>query len=503
MKATSLALHVEPIAKGRSGYKALVTVFAVGTAYWLYYFVRLMIDGHTILGTESYGATWGLAVANIIHIIGISHVGIAVSATVRVLGLKKYRSVARLAELVTLVALVAAVVNIAVDVGRPDRFLSHTLLYGRWNAPMVWSMTVILLYFLASGTYLYLSARRDFWVLSDARIGPWRVYRFLAAGYTDTQGDRARHTRALFWLAILLVPIMISVHSVYGLFFGLLQSKPGWFNPLQAPYFVLAAIVSGFSAIIVIAAWLRRAFHWRELIPNRVFKVFGVFLAFVVFLYLYFVVSEQLTAQFVASPAEEAVSNSLLIGRYSLLFWMTILVGLVLPFGYLFGQGLRKDQVNVVGIAVAAMLVNLGMWVKRYLIVVPSQYQPHLPLPRPLVAYSPTYAEWVLVLGTYALAALIFVALIRLIPLIELPASRNDVETDLPSYRRGVRQVAMAFTLTVAVMLIAWGVLTRAQDFASLKWLVGLTMLVILPLEYCLIPDAMPVAIEGHEAARD
>ena len=89
-------------------------------------------------------------------------------------------------------------------------------------------------------------------------------------------------------LEIFDIPIMVSVHSVYGLFFGLLASKAGWFNPLQAPYFVLGAIVSGFSAIIVVSALLRRAYAWRDVLSDRIFKTFGVFLAFVVALYLYF-----------------------------------------------------------------------------------------------------------------------------------------------------------------------------------------------------------------------
>ena len=76
---------------------------------------------------------------------------------------------------------------------------------------------------------------------------------------------------------------VISVHSVYGLFFGLMLSRPGWFNPLQAPYFVLGAVVSGFSAILVVAALMRGIYKWHELLPDRMFRVFGAFLAFVVF----------------------------------------------------------------------------------------------------------------------------------------------------------------------------------------------------------------------------
>lgn len=475
--------------RGRRGFLLLALFLAAASACWLYYARRVITEGHTLFGTSSYGATWGITVANLIHIIGISHVGIAVSATVRVLNLRRYRNVARIAEVVTLVALATAVLNIALDVGRPDRFITKTLVYGRWHAPMVWSLTVIVLYFLSSAVYLYLSMRRDLWLMS--RLGTrWAAaYRFLSLGYTDTPGERRRHDGALFWLAICLVPIMVSVHSVYGLLFGLLPSRAGWYNPLQAPYFVLGAIVSGFSAILLIAALLRWAYAWKGLLDDRLFRVFGAFLAFSVFLYLYFTFSEHLTAQFATLGPEKAVSDALLSGEYSTLFWSTVIAGLLAPFAYLFIQGVT-DRFFSLGLTfMAALLVNLALLLKRILLVIPPQLEPHLPRPRETVPYQPTWPEIAVTAGTYAVGCLAFLVILRVLPLIELPR-RGEVRP-VAGARAFSRLAVMAVMISAlgGTLLIAWGVSTRAETFAPVKWILGMSLLVAVPLEWCLIPD--------------
>lgn len=472
----------------RPGWTVLTALLTLATLYWLYWCTRIVVDGHGPFGTEAYGAHWGLIVANVVHLIDISHVGIAISAAVRVLRLDQYRAVARVAELVTLVALIAAVANIALDVGRPDRFVAKTVLYGNWRAPMVWSMTVIVLYLTASGVYLFLSLRSDLWRLSVQHPG-WRLYRLLAGGYGGSRDEIDRYDRTLFWLALALLPIMVSVHSVYGLFFGLLVSKVGWYNPLQAPYFVLGAIVSGFSAILVVAAALRKGLGWGDILTDRMFRVFGAFLAFVTFLYLYFLISEHLTAQYFPGTAEKALSDSLLTGRYAPGFWVTVVAGLAIPFVVLFVQAVRGVRLRPGMMATAALAINAAMFFKRLLLVVPAQYQPHLPLPRPPAAYTSSYAEVVVVVGSYAFAALLFMTALKWVPITGVPATIT--RTAAAACRRGNvrRRTAMLASLIAGVSLILWGAATRDADFAPVKWMAGLMLLVALPLESCLIGD--------------
>lgn len=274
----------------------------------------------------------GIVVANIIHLIGISHVGIAISATVRIMNLERYKPLARIAEIVTLVSMTAAVMNIALDVGRIDRFLVNILLYGKIHGPFVWSCTVITWYVIGSSIYLYLAMRRD--ICLTANLIPKRrwIYRIFAIGYQDTPKVRQRHERSVWWSAVIILPIMVSVHSVYGYVFGLQAGRPGWFNPILAPYFVLGAIVSGFSAMIIIAAIVRKTFPWKQFLPPRMFKGLGVFLGFVIWLYMYFLFSEILTGQFAPPEADNAVWTDIQWGRFATLTWCALLGGLLIPW---------------------------------------------------------------------------------------------------------------------------------------------------------------------------
>jgi molybdopterin-containing oxidoreductase family membrane subunit len=477
--------------------RALLGLLAFGTLGWLEACALVWFRGHAGLGTASYGVTWGITVVNVLHLIGISHVGIAVSAAVRVLRLEAYQSLARLAELVTLVALVTAVLEIVVDVGRPDRFLFATALHGRWHAPMVWSMTAITAYLLTSAVYLYLSLRRDFAALAAMDLGRRGPFRWLALGYVDTPESRHRHERTLHWLAVLLVPIMVSVHSVYGLFFGLLAARPGWFNPLQAPSFLLGAIVSGLSAILVVAAGLRRLYRWRVVLEDRMFRALAAVLALAVFLALYFVFSEHLTAQYAGLTAERALSTSLLSGPYARSFWATVVGGLALPFLVLFAQAIGPT-VNVGLVAAAALAVNLATWAKRYLLVVPTQLLPGLSPPRPLVDYGPTGLELAATFGAYAFAGLLLLLLLRWVPLVELaaPASRaSSAPRPAPPAAGGrppLRRTAVLGLLLLGSFLVAWGLAGRELDGAPVKWLAGVAVLAAIPLAICLIPDRRP-----------
>jgi molybdopterin-containing oxidoreductase family membrane subunit len=493
---------LKPLAERNTTLRIVTGGLAVSAGFWLFACLRVLSEGHTILGTESYGATWGLAVANVIHVIGISHVGIAISAAVRILRLDRYRNIARLAEIITLICLLVAVLNIALDVGRPDRFLISTLLHGSWHAPMVWSATVISLYFAASFVYLYLSMRRDLWMLSHTSLRFSGLYRMMSLGYRDTSHERERHRRTLFWLALALVPIMVSVHSVYGLFFGLLTGKAGWYNPLQAPSFVLGAVVSGVSALIVVAAILRRLYAWHDLIDDRSFRVLGGLLAFVVFLALYFVTSEHLTAQYAAAPADRAVSDALIRGEFAPIFWATILGGLFTPFVVLFQQAIRRASVRVGLVAVAAAAVNIAMLVKRVLLVVPAQLHSELPLPRPVVGYQPSLEELVITLGSYAVGGLLLVAALKTFPLVELPSSPAAPPIELPRISGFIRSGSVAVTIVVALVLVAWGIVTRNQDLAPIKWISGLILMTAVPLVSCLVRGGSSHPASAHETNR-
>jgi molybdopterin-containing oxidoreductase family membrane subunit len=519
MIATEAALGQEatvrqalaPLRRTTWRFYLLVAALAPVLAFWGYLVVNQTLHGHGVQGGGTKGAIWGILVANVVHLIGISHVGIAISATVRILGLERYKPLARVAELVTLVAMTCAVMNIALDVGRMDRFLRNVVLYGRINGPFVWSCTVITWYVVGSCVYLYLAMRRDLCLAANELPRRRWFYRLLAVGYRDTPEVRARHDRTVWWCAVGILPIMVSVHSVYGFIFGLQSGRPGWFNPIMAPYFVLGAIVSGFSGMIVIAAIVRKVFHWEAFLPPRMFKGLGIFLGFVTWLYMYFLFSELLTGQYNAPHADKAVWSDVLWGRFSVLTWVALIGGLLVPFTMLFVQGVRRKICSIPLTVTAAVMSNLGLWCIRFLIVVPTFYHPHLPYR--VAAYVPTFEEWGVMAGSWFFGILFFAVLLKLVPVIELPEN-YPIRTDrrfvfLPrlTLPRTARTLLIASTTAAGLALIVYGVSAWQADYAPIKWLSGICLLCLVPLEVCLLvprdelvrrPRVARVSVERH-----
>ena len=473
-----------------SGFWLTFLLLLSGTSALFYGFALQLYYGHAVTGQGSHGAIWGIVVANIVNFIGISHVGIAISAVVRILRLERYRQLARLAEFVTLASISTAVLNITMDVGHPERFIFNVVWYGRYHAPFVWSCTVITTYVVGSSVYLYLAMRRDLWMCSKDAPARRRFFRLLALGYRDTPAARARHARVVWWLAVIILPIMVSVHSVYGYIFGLQAGRPGWYNPFQAPYFVLGAIVSGFSTVILVIAVLRKTFHWEAIFHPRIFKGLGIFLGFVTLLYMYFLFSEWLTGMYASAQGERMVFRDLLFGRFSAITWAAVIGGMLFPFSLLFFQGVNPRVCSIPLTVVAALLINLGLWTTRALIVVPSFYHPLLPWD--VAPYVPTYEEWCMVVGSFFLFALLLLIMVKAFPVLELPEEHARAAPvrmpAMPSWKK----IAVGGSLALGIALIATGVLARtAPEFfhPPAIWLSGIVLLLSVPFQLCVLPE--------------
>lgn len=406
----------------------LIIITAVVFGWYVYTFYLQFTQGHgSVTGQETpVGAVWGLYVAAIVFFIGISHVGIGVSAATRLLNLDYLKPYARMAELLTLVCLPAAVLIITLDIGRPERFLINVMIYGRIQAPFVWSATVISVYLFASIVYLYLSMRRDIALSADYVPKFRRFFKILSLGYEDTEATRKVHDKTLWWLALVLIPIMISVHSVYGLVFGLHSARPGWFNPFMAPYFVLGALVNGFATLVMVAALIRKVFKWQQYLDLKAIRNFARFLCWMTIIYIYFSIAEYITYLYSPPAGEAAVARSLFSGEFSGIFWLAMTL---LGIGYLtllFNQTVFHNQFRLWITVVGATIINIALFMTRYLIVVPSLLHPLLPFPTG--QYTPTLYEWAAIIGVFAFAIGGYAVFMKIFPLIEFPHA-EELET--------------------------------------------------------------------------
>jgi molybdopterin-containing oxidoreductase family membrane subunit len=367
-----------------------------------------------------HGTPWGLYVAFDVYFVGVSFAGISTAALIRLLRIEVLKPVSRMAELLTVASLVLAAFTIMADLGQPLRGIVNLFRYARPQSPFFGTFTLVIAgYLFASLVYLYLDARAD--AARCARVpGPLQgLHRFLAAGYRGTPQERRRHAQAAFWLAIAILPLLVTAHSTLGFVFGLQVGRPGWFSALQAPAFVVLAAVSGLGLLIVVAAIARRTLpDAQDRLKADVFRLLGNLLLVAVLAYLYFTVVDVLTGIYAGHEREAALTRAMLLGRWAWLFWPSVLslgVAAIL-LGWCYLRGVEAAWPRVV----AGVLVNLAAIGKRLLIVVPSLVSGAL-LPYGEGSYRPTWVEYAIITGLFALGALIYLGVAKLFPILELP----------------------------------------------------------------------------------
>ncbi len=388
----------------------------------IYAYSRQLIEGEIVTGMRDIGtmggATWGLYIVFVIFFVGVSFAGITVATLIRLFNLEHLRPISRMAELLTVIALVLAALIVVMDLGQPGRGIVNLFRYARPMSAFFGTFTLVLSgYLFASMVYLYLDGRRDA-ALCARQPGRWQwFYRLWAAGYRDTTAERKRHHRTTWWLSLAILPLLVIAHSTLGLVFGIQVGRPGWFSALQAPSFVVLAGVSGMGLIIIIAAILRSVLKLRERLPLQTFAWLGNFTWVLIVGYIYFMAVEMLVATYAAHHHEVRLTHELFSGTYAWIFWSS--VGLILiSFVMLFGQFLRH-RYNLYLIVTAGVLVNLAAIGKRFLIVVPSQTHATL-LPYSPGAYSPTWVEYSVILGIFALGTLAYVLFVKVFPIMEV-----------------------------------------------------------------------------------
>lgn len=373
--------------------------------------------GVTAMGTP-VGATWGVYIVNFIFFACMAHGGMAVSAAVNLFKADKLKPIGRIGEVLTIVTLAMAGFSIIIDMGRPDRIFNMIRYWPEraGSSPLTWDVTVIMVYFVLSASYLWLTLRRDLVRYADRFNVRGRLYRLLLIGYQP--GEEKKIDRLAWWLSIAIILLIVMLSGgVIPWIFGLLPSQPGWFSSLAGPYFLTAALASSIAAVMVVAAILRKAFGWQEIIKAEVFRVLSVFLGIITAFYLYLTFAEQLTMRYAAPRPEVVISELVLEGELSPLYWGTIIIGFMVPSLVMILQAIRPKWFSVTRTVILAGVVVVAFWAKRFLIVVPSLLRPLLPFP--FGSYNPTWVEWSVIAGTIALAILLFALFIKVFPIVE------------------------------------------------------------------------------------
>jgi molybdopterin-containing oxidoreductase family membrane subunit len=433
------ALYIEravwPIGKGDRNFWLAVLVLGATVAFGLYAYVYQLQRGLGVTGLNQK-VSWGFYIVNCVFFIGISYGGAMTSAILRLTNAKWRAPLTRIAEATAVAALLVGAVFPLVDLGRPDRFI-NVIRYAQVGSPIVWDVVAIGTYMIASLIFLYLPLIPDLAMARDAlapRTDPKRpilldgpaptsafgslrplrrLYGILSLGWRGTPAQHRALSRGIGIMAILIIPLAVSVHSVLAWLFAV-TVRAEWHSTIFAPLFVLGAMFSGVAAVILVIAALRRVYGLQPFITAKHFRYLSYLLVALGLAYVYFMVSEYLTEGYVNEESTTPVLAALLTGSFAPAFWSFTFAGLVAPIVLAAAPG----RFPVARACVASALVIGGMWLKRFLIVVPGMAEPIMPWD--WGQYQPTWVEIAITAGAAAAIPLILIVFFRLFPVMSV-----------------------------------------------------------------------------------
>ena len=387
--------------------------------------VYLMRTGVGIWGVNEPVA-WGFAIANCVWWIGIGHAGTFISAVLLLLRQEWRTSINRFAEAMTLFAASMAALFPLLHLGRAWKFYwlapyPDTMgLWPQWRSPLVWDFFAIGTYIVVSLVFWYLGLLPDLATLRDRARRPWQQLAFgvAALGWRGEAGQWVAHRRAYLLLAGLATPLVVSVHSVVSLDFAI-GNTPGYHSTIFPPYFVAGALFSGFAMVVTLAVPLRRAFGLEDFITpvhlDHAGKVMLATSAVVAYGYL----SENFMAFFGGDRYEIAMTLDRWSGFYAPVYWAMLVCNVLVP-QLLWWRRVRRSAWALFALS---LVINLGMWMERVLIVVSSTHQDFMPSAWGL--FIPTRWDWIFLLGSICTFAWLFLAFIRVLPALSMAEMRE------------------------------------------------------------------------------
>jgi molybdopterin-containing oxidoreductase family membrane subunit len=374
---------------------------------------------------------WGVYITNFVFFIGISHAGTLISAILRLAKAEWRRSITRSAEVITVLVLFFGVGNILMDLGRPDRMF-NIIRYAQFRSPLLWDVSSITVYLTASSIYLYLPLIPDIALLRDY-AGKWRwFYQIFALGWKGTERQHHRLERGIAFMAILVIPVAVSVHTVVSFVFAM-TIQPMWHSAIFGPYFVAGAIFSGIAGLIVAMNIIRKVYHLEDYLRPVHFNNLGILLLVMTLLWFYFTFTEYITVYYGGEPIHMTIFWSKFTGRFAPYFWGMFLFCFVIPLPIL---ALKKTRTPL-GTLMASASIIIGMWLERFVIVVPTLTNPRVP--NEAVIYFPTWVEWSILAGCVSFFILLYMIFTKVFPIVSIWEVREGREKSMAEVQERIR----------------------------------------------------------------
>ncbi|MBV9503999.1 MAG: polysulfide reductase NrfD [Acidobacteriia bacterium] len=390
--------------------------------------VLLMWKGVGVWGIRT-PVMWGFAITNFVWWIGIGHAGTLISAILLLLNQSWRNSINRFAEAMTLFAVACAGLFPLLHMGRPWLFYwmlpyPNTMrVLPNFRSPLVWDVFAVSTYATVSLLFWFVGLIPDLGTLRDRARGlaGKYIYGFLAMGWRGSAKHWSIYETASLLLAGLATPLVLSVHTVVSFDFTV-AIVPGWHSTFFPPYFVAGAIYSGFAMVLVLAIPLRAVYGLQGLITDRHLENSGKIMLATGLIVAYAYIMETFMAWYSGSVYEQQAFWNRMTGPYSAQYWFLISCNVVAPNLLWF----KKFRTSPVLLFASSIIVLIGMWLERYMIIVSSLAQDFVPSSWAL--FRATRWDWATYWGTIGFFMVLFFLFVRALPMISI----FEVRTLLP-----------------------------------------------------------------------
>jgi Ni/Fe-hydrogenase subunit HybB-like protein len=400
---------------------------ATGTAMLFGTIAYLLYQGVGIWGIN-IPVGWGFDIVNFVWWIGIGHAGTLISAILLLFRQQWRTSINRFAEAMTLFAVACAGLYPLLHMGRPWFFywtMPYPNTFGLWpqfRSPLVWDVFAISTYATVSFLFWYTGLIPDLATLRDRAKNPLLriLYGIFALGWRNSAAHWNRYHAAYLLLAALSTPLVVSVHSVVSLDFSA-GVIPGWHTTMFPPYFVAGAIFSGFAMVLTLAIPLRRVYGLEDFITMRHINNMAKIMLVTGLIVFYGYMMELFMGWYSGSQYEEYLILNRMVGPYAPLYWALIFCNGLVPQLLWF----RRIRNNLLVLFIISLIVNIGMWLERFVIIVTSLHRDFLPSSWGM--YYPTIFDWTMFIGTIGFFLTLLLLFIRVLPVISIFEMRELV----------------------------------------------------------------------------
>jgi molybdopterin-containing oxidoreductase family membrane subunit len=391
-------------------------------------FLQLLMAGATWLFVKGVGVWginipvgWGFAIVNFVWWIGIGHAGTLISAILLLLNQSWRNAINRFAEAMTIFAVMCAGMFPVLHTGRP--WLAYWLmpypntmwLWPQFRSPLVWDVFAVSTYLTISAVFWYVGLIPDFATLRDSSKQLWkaRIYGMLAMGWRSSARHWQRYEKAALLLAGLSTPLVVSVHTVVSFDFAVAQ-LPGWHTTIFPPYFVAGAIYSGFAMVLTLMIPVRTFYGLEDIITIRHLNNMAKVTLATGMIVGYGYTLEAFFGYYSADIYEKFMIWNRMTGPYAPFYYCLIFCNVITP-QFLWSKKLRT---NPLLLWVISIVVNIGMWLERFVIVITSLHRDFLPSSWGM--YWPTRWDWAVYLGTLGLFMTCIFLFVRVLPMITI-----------------------------------------------------------------------------------